>query len=162
TTNIGLLFYDLLADVTNKERRQMLTEADVIEKEPLLKRRNLLGAGLYVEYKTDDARLTIEVLKKAVQLNTKALNYTKAIDFIYENNQVAGVIVQDVLSEEIYEIKAKKIINAAGTWVDDIRELDLSKEGKTLHLTKGVHLVFSQKDFPLKQAVYFDGPDRRL
>jgi glycerol-3-phosphate dehydrogenase len=162
TTNIGLLFYDLLAGVHKNERRKMLTEADVIEKEPLLRRRNLRGAGLYVEYKTDDARLTIEVLKKAVQLGARAINYTKAIGFIYEGDNLTGVSVKDLLSGEMYEIQAKKIINATGPWVDHVRELDLSKDGKTLHLTKGVHLVFNQQDFPLKQAVYFDGPDGRM
>ena len=33
---------------------------------------------------------------------------------------------------------------------------------KTLQLTKGIHLVFDQSDFPLKQAVYFDTPDGRM
>src|SRR5699024_1482267 len=35
-------------------------------------------------------------------------------------------------------------------------------KGKTLQLTKGVHLVFSKKRFPLQQAVYFDAPDGRM
>ncbi|WP_320939061.1 FAD-dependent oxidoreductase, partial [Lysinibacillus capsici] len=33
---------------------------------------------------------------------------------------------------------------------------------KQLRLTKGVHIVFKQKDFPLKQAVYFDIADGRM
>lgn len=56
----------------------------------------------------------------------------------------------------------QKVINAAGPWVDSIREKDGSKKGKTLRLTKGVHLVIDQSKFPLKQAVYFDTPDKRM
>lgn len=42
----------------------MLKPAEVLDREPLVKKDELRGGGYYVEYKTDDARLTIEVLKK--------------------------------------------------------------------------------------------------
>lgn len=46
--------------------------------------------------------------------------------------------------------------------MDTIRDIDGSKQGKRLHLTKGVHLVFDQSRFPLNQAIYFDTPDGRM
>src|SRR5699024_7417945 len=49
-----------------------------------------------------------------------------------------------------------------GPWVDELRELNHSKKGKTLQLTKGTHLVFSQEVFPLQQAIYFDTHDKRM
>src|SRR5690625_439451 len=163
STNIGLLMYDFLARVKISERRTMLSTEEALKKEPLLKSKDLKGAGYYVEYKTDDARLTIEVLKKAVEYGTHAINYTKVIDFIYnDSKKIIGVVVEDQLDKTIYKIFAKKIINAAGPWVDDLRDLDGSKQGKRLHVTKGVHLVFSQKNFPLQQAIYFDAPDGRM
>src|SRR5699024_2976442 len=67
TTNIGLRVYDFLAGVKKNERRKMLSPKEALKTEPLIKEENLRGAGYYVEYKTDDARLTIEVMKKAVQ-----------------------------------------------------------------------------------------------
>src|SRR4051812_48465287 len=62
TTSIGLRLYDFLAGVKKGERRKMLSPDDVIQKEPLIKRAGLTGGGYYVEYRTDDARLTIEVI----------------------------------------------------------------------------------------------------
>jgi len=163
TTNIGLRVYDFLAGVKKGERRKMLSAEEALEKEPLVKSEELKGAGYYVEYKTDDARLTIEVLKKAVEHGVDAINYTKVIDFIYnEHGEISGVKVKDLVSRQIYNLYAKKIINAGGPWVDDLRTIDHSKLGKTLHLTKGVHLVFSKEKFPLKQAIYFDSPDGRM
>ena len=163
TTNIGLRVYDFLAGVKKSERRKMLSADEALEKEPLVKSEELKGAGYYVEYKTDDARLTIEVLKKAVEHGVDAINYTKAIDFIYnEHGEISGVKVKDLVREQTYSLYAKKIINAGGPWVDDLRTIDHSKLGKTLHLTKGVHLVFSKEKFPLKQAIYFDSPDSRM
>jgi glycerol-3-phosphate dehydrogenase len=46
--------------------------------------------------------------------------------------------------------------------VDTLREKDNSKQGKSLQLTKGIHLVVDQSRFPLNQAVYFDTPDGRM
>ncbi|MBP3952532.1 glycerol-3-phosphate dehydrogenase/oxidase [Bacillus suaedae] len=162
STNIGLKVYDFLAGVKKNERRKMFKPEVVLEREPLLKREGLKGGGYYVEYKTDDARLTLEVMKKAVEKGALALNYMKVNDLVYENNHLVGVKVEDITDGSVEEIRAKKIVNAAGPWVDTLREIDHSKKGKTLQLTKGIHLVFDEKRFPLKQAIYFDTPDKRM
>ena len=49
-----------LAKVKKSERRIMLSAPETIAKEPLIKRSGLIGGGYYVEYRTDDARLTIK------------------------------------------------------------------------------------------------------
>src|SRR5699024_7547490 len=100
TTNIGLRVYDFLAGVKKGERRKMLSSDEALRREPLLQKNQLKGAGYYVEYKTDDARLTIEVLKKAVELGVVAANYTKVTDFLYENGKVVGVVVEDTIQKE--------------------------------------------------------------
>lgn len=162
STSIGLLVYDFLAGVKRSERRSMLSREETINRVPLVKKDGLKGGGYYVEYKTDDARLTIEVVKEAVNKGAKAANYTKVEQFIYEDGVVKGVIAVDQLTNKSYSIYANKIVNAAGPWVDSLRELDNSKKGKSLQLTKGIHLVIDQSRFPLNQAVYFDTPDGRM
>ena len=162
TTSIGLRMYDMLAGVKRSERRKMLSVDETSAKEPLVKKAGLKGGGYYVEYRTDDARLTIEVAKKASELGADLLNYSKVTGFVYENGRAAGVTIEDRITGETYTVKAKKIVNAAGPWVDKVREKDNSKKGKTLHLTKGVHIVIDKTRFPLKQAVYFDTPDGRM
>ncbi|MFZ3589937.1 glycerol-3-phosphate dehydrogenase/oxidase [Bacillus sp. DJP31] len=162
STNIGLQVYDFLAGVIKSERRKMFKPDVAMKSEPLLKRDGLKGAGYYVEYKTDDARLTLEVMKKAVEKGAYALNYMKVSDLVYENGKVVGMKVKDLTDGSTQEMRAKKIVNAAGPWVDTLREIDQSKKGKTLQLTKGIHLVFDGKRFPLRQAVYFDTSDKRM
>ncbi|WP_163102083.1 glycerol-3-phosphate dehydrogenase/oxidase [Peribacillus alkalitolerans] len=162
STSLGLQAYDFLAGVKRNERRTMLSREEVLQKEPLVKKEGLVGGGYYVEYRTDDSRLTIEVAKKAVEFGADLVNYLKVTGFIYENDKVAGVYLEDTLSGETFKIKAKKVINATGPWVDFLREMDHSKYGKSLKLTKGVHLVIDQSKFPLKQSVYFDTPDGRM
>lgn len=163
TTSIGLRLYDFLAGVKKTERRKMLNVEQTLAKEPLLKNEGMKGGGYYVEYRTDDARLTIEVMKKARELGSIAVNYAKAEYLIYDAQKIIiGVAVRDLLSDKIYELYASKIINATGPWVDELREQDGSKQGKTLRLTKGVHLVFDGLRFPLQQAIYFDTADGRM
>jgi glycerol-3-phosphate dehydrogenase len=158
STGAGLALYDRLAGVKRKERRSMLSKKETLDKEPLLRKSDIKGGGYYVEYRTDDARLTLEIMKEAVHRGGKAVNYVKAEQLLYEDGKVVGVRAKDVVTGETREIRAKKVVNAAGPWVDEIRELDQSKKGKHMFLTKGVHLVFDQSKFPLQQAVYFDTP----
>ncbi|WP_417784949.1 glycerol-3-phosphate dehydrogenase/oxidase [Tenacibaculum sp.] len=161
-TSIGLKVYDVLASVEGDDKRKMLDKKEALEKEPLLPESILNGAGFYAEYRTDDARLTIEVLKTASQYDAQILNYTRANEFIYENKRVVGAKVTDAFTDEGYDIKAKYVVNAAGPWVDELRQINNSKIGKRLHLTKGVHLVVPHEKLPVKQSVYFDIPDGRM
>ncbi|WP_459500611.1 aerobic glycerol-3-phosphate dehydrogenase [Bacillus sp. C1] len=162
STSIGLRVYDFLAGVKRSERRKMFSREETLKKEPLVKQDGLNGGGYYVEYRTDDARLTIEVMKEAIEHGAKAVNYAKVDGFLYKDGKVCGVRVIDLLDGEVYEVYGKKIVNAAGPWVDTLREKDNSKKGKVLQLSKGVHLVIDQKRFPLGQAIYFDTPDKRM
>ncbi|MGH2317116.1 glycerol-3-phosphate dehydrogenase/oxidase [Planococcus sp. SE5232] len=162
STNVGLRVYDFLAGVKKGERRKMLSKEETLRREPLLKKKGIKGGGYYVEYKTDDARLTLEVMKKAVEKGAMAMNYAKVKSFIYDNGKTVGIQVEDQIDGTIHELFAKKIVNAAGPWVDTLRDKDHSKFGKTLQLTKGIHLVFDGRRFPLKQAIYFDMPDGRM
>ncbi len=158
STSIGLWLYDVLAQVKASERRNMLDRKSTLAKEPLLKQAGLKGSGYYVEYRTDDARLTLEIIKEAVHKGALAVNYLKAVSPLYEQRKLIGFEVVDQLTGKQYKIYAHKIVNAAGPWVDNIRETDQSKQGKYLHLTKGVHLVVSKQRFPLNEAIYFDTP----
>ncbi|MDR9832709.1 glycerol-3-phosphate dehydrogenase/oxidase [Staphylococcus coagulans] len=157
STSIGLGMYDRLAGVKKSERKKMLTVQETTDKEPLVKQDGLKGGGYYVEYRTDDARLTIEVMKKAAEQGADILNYAKVNNFLYDNNEkVNGVTVIDRLANDTFKIKGKKVVNATGPWVDEVRSADYSKNNKQLRLTKGVHVVIDQSKFPLRQAVYFD------
>nr|WP_274520446.1 glycerol-3-phosphate dehydrogenase/oxidase [Paenibacillus beijingensis] len=162
STSLGLKVYDYLAGVKRAERRVMLSAEQTLDKEPLLKRPGLKGGGYYVEYRTDDARLTIEVMKAAVSRGAIAVNYAMVSELIYKNGKAAGARIVDRLSGKEYAVYARCVVNAAGPWVDAVREMDRSRQGKVLQLTKGVHLVFDARRFPLRQAVYFDTPDKRM
>ncbi len=159
--SIGLWVYDFLAGVKGIDKRKMLSKSAALKKEPLLDGKNLQAAGFYAEYRTDDARLTIELAKKATKYGAVILNYTEVVDFL-EDQQVYGIIVKDAFSGQQYEIKGEKIVSAAGPWVDELRKMNNSLKGKRLHLTKGVHIVVPREKLPLNHSVYFDVQDGRM
>ncbi|HET6243336.1 MAG: glycerol-3-phosphate dehydrogenase/oxidase [Bacteroidetes bacterium] len=160
--SIGLFVYDFLIRVKKEDRRKILSKEQTLEIEPLLRKDILKGAGLYVEYRTDDARLAIEIIKTAAKYGTHAGNYLEAKKFIYDNKKIIGIECEDLISHRILIIRAKQIVNATGPWVDEIRKQDLFIKGKYLHLTKGVHLVVPSEKLPVKQSVYFDAQDGRM
>ena len=162
-TSIGLKVYDILAQVTGDDKRQMLEKKEALEKEPLLPKKLLKGAGYYAEYRTDDSRLTIENIKTSLQYGARALNYAEVTDFRYDDQgKVSGVVATDLIGGNSFEVTSRYVISAAGPWVDELRSVNNSKKGKRLHLTKGVHLVFPYEKLPVRQSVYFDVPDGRM
>ncbi|MBW1295480.1 glycerol kinase GlpK [Aquimarina litoralis] len=162
-TAIGLKVYDFLANVEGDDKRKMLSIEETIAKEPLLNKEGLTGGGYYAEYRTDDARLTIELLKKAATYGANIINYCEMTTFNYdEEGKIKSLKCLDHNSGKNFTIKSRNYVSAAGPWVDLLREKDDSMNNKHLHLTKGVHIVFSREKFPLTQSIYFDVPDGRM
>lgn len=160
--SIGLKIYDWLAGVKPEDQRRMLTRFQTIKHEPLLKPHDIRGGAIYAEYRTDDARLTIELIKKAARNGAVVANYVHAMGFVYEGEKVSGVISRDGITGQESRVLASCVVNATGPWVDELRTMNSSRKGKFLHLTKGVHLVVPYHRLPVRQAIYFDVPDGRM
>ncbi len=162
-TAIGLKVYDFLANVEGDDKRKMLSAQETADREPLLNKDILTGGGYYAEYRTDDARLTIELLKKAASFGATIINYCEMRSFTYdEEGKIKNLTCFDHNNQTSFSLKAQNYVSAAGPWVDLLREKDQSMNNKYLHLTKGVHIVFSKERFPLTQSIYFDVPDGRM
>jgi glycerol-3-phosphate dehydrogenase len=162
SARLGMWVYEWLAGVKKEEWHQVLNAEETKRAEPLLIKENLSGGILYYEYRTDDARLTLEIIKEAVKRGTQAINYMKAVEFIYKNEKICGAKLRDELNGKLYEVYAGCVVNATGPWVDELDDLEKKHDTHKLHITKGVHLVINKKKLPVKQAVYFDTHDRRM
>jgi glycerol-3-phosphate dehydrogenase len=161
-TSLGLMVYDFLADVNEDDKRKMLDKHKTLKKEPLLDEQFLLGGGYYTEYRTDDARLTLEILKQAASFGATIINYCEMKSFNYTDSKIENIECIDHNTNERITITATNYVSATGPWVDIIRKKDVSLNHKRLHLTKGVHIVFPFEKLPIKQSIYFDVPDGRM
>ncbi|CAH1000430.1 Aerobic glycerol-3-phosphate dehydrogenase [Neolewinella maritima] len=163
TTSMALWVYDFLADVEGDDKRVMLTKEETLDTEPLLRRDILTGGGFYAEYRTDDARLTIENVKTAELNGALAVNYVEATGFAYdEQHHISAVKCVDRHTDRAFEISCEHVISSAGPWVDDLRKIDKSMNNKRLFLSKGVHIVVARERLPLAHACYFDVADGRM
>jgi len=159
---LGMWLYESLAGVKREETSEFLNKQDTLQAEPLLRKTGLVGGVLFYEYRTDDARLTLEIIKEAVNRGVMAINYARAFEFIYENECIRGANIRDQQSGESFVIRASHAVNATGPWVDELDELDKNSGAHKLHITKGVHIVLDRKRLPVKQSVYFDTFDNRM
>jgi len=162
SASIAISIYDLLAGVQKEDKKKTLSRKATIKHEPML-RRDILKSGIeYSEYRTDDARLTLENIKAAHRNGATVFNYSQVDKLLYTDGKVSGVEVNDEVLGTSVKYGAKHVVSAAGPWVDLFRKEDNSLDGSRLRLTKGVHLVFDKTKLPLKQAIYFDAFDGRM
>lgn len=163
SASLGLKLYDFLAGVRKEEQRKMFDKHETLRMEPLLNNKKLIGSGLYVEYRTDDARLVIELAKSAFQHGALLLNYAECQHLTYDDvGKITGARILDKINGKELIVDAMTVVNACGPWVDLLRKEDNSLKGKRLLLTKGVHLVFPHGKLPVQHSLYFDAGDGRM
>lgn len=159
--SIALSLYDWLAGVKKNERKKIFNSKKTISKETTLNKEGLIGAGFYSEYRTDDARLTLEIIKTAINYNAEPYNYLE-VKSIKKLNNIFYVEAYDSVNKISFEFKSKQLVNATGPWTDDIRKTNNTISKEKICLSKGVHLVLKHENLPIKNPVYFDAPDKRM
>ena len=159
--NWALRIYDILAKVKGEDKRKMLNKKATLLHEPIINSKDLIGAGTYAEYRTDDARLTLEIIKTALHFNGTAINYFKVIDINKQNN-IYHLTCLDKTTQKQFEITSKSVVNATGPWVDNISQLDLEGSPKRICLSKGIHIVIKKEKLPINNSIYFEIEDGRL
>lgn len=156
---VAMDLYDQLASVTGtKYANYTLTKEEVLEREPQLKSEGLLGAGVYLDYRNNDARLVIENIKRAAEDGGHMVSRMKVVNITHdENGKANGAEVEDLLTGETFSIKARIVMNTTGPWSDTIRQMDSKLEvTPQMRPTKGVHLVVDNKKLFVPQPTYFD------
>ncbi len=158
---LGVFLYDLLAGRYRVKPRKNLTREEVINLEPGIEQKGLKGGVLYYDAQMDDARLCLENVLMAAQYGAHVANYVKVVSFVKENGRVAGVKAHDMVGIKEFEVRAKRVICAAGPWTNDFLRLDIPGARKKVRTTKGIHIVL--KGEISKHAVLIGSQsDRRI
>lgn len=145
-----LMLYDLLAGVRD---HRYFPRPEFLKRVPGYRESELTGASRYTDALVDDARLVLRVLDEARADGALTLNYVKADSLVMEQGHVAGVHLQDVLSNQRMAVYARVVVNATGAWADRLRQ-DLAGE-KKVRPQRGSHVVLAPGRLPLKEAVIF-------
>ncbi|MDN5372979.1 MAG: alpha-glycerophosphate oxidase [Carnobacterium sp.] len=156
---VAMDLYDQLASVTGtKYANYTLTKEEVLKRVPQLKSDGLLGAGVYLDYRNNDARLVVENIKRAAADGGHMVSRMKVVGILHdENNKASGATVEDLLTGETFDIKARVVLNSTGPWSDTIRQMDDKLDAvPQMRPTKGVHLVVDREKLHVPQPTYFD------
>lgn len=111
---LGLTMYDRLAGSSGLWSHEMLDARAVLETEPSLNPKNLLGGGSYFDAATDDSRLTLANVLAAREYNAVTANYVRAIKI--NAGKPNGIRVRDELTSQEFEVRARVIVDATGPW----------------------------------------------
>lgn len=159
SVKVAMDLYDHLAGITGgKYANYMLSKEEILEREPQLASDGLLGGGVYLDYRNNDARLVIENIKRAVADGAIAVSRMKVEEIVHDDQgKVSGVKAKDVLNDQIVTINSKLVINTTGPWSDIVNKLDKKIDHKPhMRPTKGVHLVVDGEKLKVPQPTYFD------
>ncbi len=153
TYAMGLTVYDLLA---LRWDHAYYSSQDFRLLAPHISQDDLQGGFRFGDAQTDDARLTLRVIRESVADGAVAINYVKAQALLLLEGQVAGASLVDRLTGNQVEARARVVVNATGPWADALHK----QAGGSTHLRplRGSHLVFPSWRLPVAQAVSFLHP----
>lgn len=155
----GLRIYDLMSGKLSIGKTKLLSRKKTASMLPALGQEKLKGGVLYYDGQFDDARLALCLAQTAVTQQATILNYMEVVDIQKENGVITGVIAEDTLAEQEYELRAKVVVNATGVFVDDIMHMDDETQRPIVSPSQGIHLVVDKKFFPGSHALMIPKTD---
>jgi len=154
----GLLVYEAIGAGLNariRDPNKRIPSSRFIGKHELLRRFPLLSrldglTGAYVLYEShmvSSERMTLAFIQSAQRNGAVIANYVQVVDYLQSRDHtVVGVVAEDRLGKQRFEIRARITANAAGPhipWVNDLLP-GLRLKKRPAGYSKGVHLVTRQ------------------
>ena len=150
----GLSVFDWLAGAKGEDSHATLEPEEVRIPLPGL-RDPLRGAVRYPEYITDDARLTLENAYSAAQHAALVANHAELLAFLTDaSGRVEGARVRDNLTGEAFDVRARCVVNACGTWAEEVLRDGGFPVETALRPSKGIHLLLSADRLPIEGATF--------
>jgi glycerol-3-phosphate dehydrogenase len=145
----ALWLYDLTGGVRIGRRHEKVTRAQALAHMPTLQADRLAAGFLYWDARSDDARLTLTVLRTAVlDYGAVAANHIRVTGLSTDaGGHVRGATVAPD-GDEPFDIRASVVVNAAGVWTDEVRSLDEGTDPHSIRPAKGIHITVPEEAFP--------------
>ena len=121
---VGLKMYDALAGKAGLGQTEFLNRDETLTLLPAVQPQGLKGGVKYWDGQFNDARLALALARTAAMHGALLVNYCRASDLFYEGAKVAGLVCEDTQTGQPYRIHSRCVVNAAGVWVDDLRQKD--------------------------------------
>ena len=151
---VGLWAYDALASFKNMSVHRYLDVADTESAVPALPKGKIKGGFLFYDCKNDDVRLVMEVLVQAVRYGAVVANHVEVRD-LAGSEHLSTASVVDRSSGHEFEVRARRIVVAAGVWTDKVEVMANPEASTRVRPSKGVHLAFRRDKLPITESGAF-------
>lgn len=153
----GLKMYDALAGKAGLGPTEFLSREHTLVCLPTARPQGLKGGVKYWDGQFDDARLALALARTAASRGALLVNYCAATGLLHEQGKVTGLRCQDRHTGQSFEVRAGCVINAAGVWVDQLRQQDGEAIGRPVRPmvapSQGVHVVVDREFLPGDHAL---------
>lgn len=162
---IGLKVYDLLAGAygfggdSGFGRSHLLSRSEALSRIPTVNPDGLGGGVLYHDGQFDDARLAVSMVQTAAEQGAALVNYMKVTDLTKHNGRITGVVAHDLETDQEHKIRAGVVVNAAGIFSDDIRQMDRGNAPSRMRPSQGIHVVLDREYLPGDSAIMIPKTD---
>ena len=162
--DIGLWMYDALAGRRNVQHHRRISRDKVREMAPTLVTKGLKEGFIYYDAQTNDARLTMAVIRTAAQFGAVIANYAQVTSFVTENDKISGAHIRDNIDGHEVTVHARHIVNATGIFSEELEALTGEEPQIKIVPSKGIHLVFSRADLDIGDSaiVLPETDDKRI
>jgi glycerol-3-phosphate dehydrogenase len=99
----------------------------------------LTKCGLYVDCSTNDSRLALANVRAAQDFGGTVVNYAEVAALRIERGRVAGAEI--LVDGKTISVRARATVNASGPWLDSVRRLEDPATGRSITLSKGIHVL---------------------
>ena len=142
---IGVKLYDLLCSRRNLGNSSGLSAKEVIGYLPGIKCDDLTGGVRYFDGLTNDSRLVMDALRSAARHGAALCNYAR-LENVRPEGEAWVSKVRDMLTDTVFTIQSRGIVNAAGAWADQLPFSQVKIRG-----TKGIHLTVDRARFQMPE-----------
>ena len=151
---VGLWAYDALASFRNMKIHKHIDPDEAEELVPPLPKGKVRGGYLFYDCKNDDVRLVMENLVQARRYGATVVNHAP-VRHLDGKEGDCRALVEDTPSGALFEIRARRVVVAAGVWADRVEGLARSDARPRLRPSKGIHLVFDRATLPMEDTAAF-------
>ncbi len=145
----ALWLYDVTGGIRIGRRHEKVSREQALAHMPTLRADRLAAGFLYWDARTDDARLTLAVLRTAVlDHGAVAANHAPVTGLVTgDDGRVRGATVAPEGSTP-FEVRASVVVNAGGVWADEVRALDELHNPHSIRPAKGIHITVPETALP--------------
>ncbi|SFD15891.1 glycerol-3-phosphate dehydrogenase/oxidase [Spirosoma endophyticum] len=149
---IGLTLYDFISGHDSFPKGRWLNKTQALDKSPRLTRQ-MHSAVLYYDGQFNDARYALALTHSADEAGAAVLNYVALTNFGHEGKRIKTATVQDQITGETIDVKAKVFLNCTGPYSDAVRLLANPTLDQRIRPSKGVHIVLPRETLDSEYAI---------